>query len=49
MEDFCNSIGQAVLGIGKHFDEASTTAKPDKVNSKKLTSNGGLFFFKCNS
>ena len=45
MEDFCNSTGQAVPGIGKHFDEASTTAKPNKVNSEKLTSNGGLIFF----
>ena len=45
MEAFCNSTGQVVPGIGKHFDEASTTAKPNKVNSKKLTSNGGLIFF----
>ena len=45
MEAFCNSTGQVVPGIGKHFDEASTTAKLDKVNSKKLTSNGGLIFF----
>ena len=42
MEDFCNSTGQAVPGIGKHFDEASTTAKPNKVNSNTLSSNGGL-------
>lgn len=45
MEACCNSTGQTVPCIGKHFDEASTNPKPDKVNSKKLTSNGGLNFF----